>query len=1037
MVENLSVFSLLFLFAILIYIYWGVYIIRLNSKSNTNKMFLFICISLSIWSFGFAMSNSAINEETALFWQRFSSIGWTTTYSIVLHFLLLLSHKGSSLKQRRLFRLLHLPALISMYVFTISNKIAPVQYNLLKTDYGWINKLTNNGWDTFFNIYYISYMLLSIVVVWRWRQSLEDKKTAKRAGLIVKALLFSSIVGTFTDRVASSILDTSLPQMAPLFILLPTWAMYHSARYYDVLRKEKVHVNDIIVTEEDKKNIFNNLSIVFYLAAIFSFIAEYIPNINDEDSLKFSLLKSMTLLGFGISIKIIQTIKKESIKESLTIALLVFSIPIASMQYLNYASITVWAFPMVIIISSVIFSKRILLISTVAASIITQGLIWVLRPEITVVVDKYDYILRISMIIVAFLIASFINKIYVSKIKENKDQIKLQKINLELSFDFADINQENFDEKVNIMLSKLGGFFGVDRTYLYLLNHENNTMMLSHRWCNEKDPIEIDANSDVHLEFSSSLEDQLKANRIIYVEDISKISDELMWERDILMQKKIKSLVIAPVEDNGLIQGFIGIDARTSFESWSEQKMEFINIVSNLLSSGINKIESEKEINFMAYYDYLTKLPNRFLFEDRVNRAIKSAKENDEILSVIFIDLDNFKVINDTMGHSSGDYLLKKVGDSLSEIFQEKGIVSRSGGDEFMIMLNNIKDQSELLNEAESLINLFSKPFNINGRDFLITTSAGVAIYPIDGEDSETLVKNADIAMYEAKDIGKNQYVLCTDTIKQEVQMNMSLSNDMYQALERDEFVIHYQPQVDLSTGEINGLEALLRWEHPEKGMISPGIFIPLAEKNGMINSIGEWVLRTACLQNKKWQEMDLGNLCMAVNLSSVQFVDANIAENVEAIIKETGLDPKYLELEITESIAIKQETHAEEVLKKLKKIGISIAIDDFGTEYSSLSRLKILPIDRIKIDMQFTQGIEKSEKDRSIIMVIINLAKRLGMSVIAEGAETAEQVDFLYKESCDDVQGYYYYKPMPADEIEELLYSAEAIKNASYSVIN
>lgn len=276
--------------------------------------------------------------------------------------------------------------------------------------------------------------------------------------------------------------------------------------------------------------------------------------------------------------------------------------------------------------------------------------------------------------------------------------------------------------------------------------------------------------------------------------------------------------------------------------------------------------------------------------------------------------------------------------------------------------------------------------------------------------------------MYEAKKMGKNQYVLCTDSMKEKVQRNMILSNDMFEALERNEFIIHYQPQVDLATGEINGLEALLRWNHPERGMIAPGIFIPLAEENGMINSIGSWVLKTACQQNKKWQEMGLGNLCMGVNLSAVQFVDANIAENIEKIIKETALDPKYLELEITESIAIKKETHAEKVIKKLKDTGISIAIDDFGTEYSSLSRLKKLPIDRIKIDMQFTQGIENNKKDREIIIVIINLAKGLGMNVIAEGAETKEQVDFLSRESCDDVQGYYYYKPMPADEIEDIL---------------
>ena len=292
----------------------------------------------------------------------------------------------------------------------------------------------------------------------------------------------------------------------------------------------------------------------------------------------------------------------------------------------------------------------------------------------------------------------------------------------------------------------------------------------------------------------------------------------------------------------------------------------------------------------------------------------------------------------------------------------------------------------------------------------------------MDGRNSETLVKNADTAMYEAKAKGKNRYSICTSGMKDQIEKNIRLSNDLHYALERNELTVYYQPQVDLNDKKITGLEALLRWNHPEFGIIPPKEFIPLAEKNGLINSIGAWVLETACSQNKKWQEMGLPKLQMAVNLSGVQFINANIVEDIDRILKKTALDPKYLELEITESIAIKETNLVVDILNKLKKLGVSIAIDDFGTEYSSLSRIKSLPIDRIKIDMEFIHGIEKSEKDQAITMVIINLAKNLGLNVLAEGVETAPQLEFLNQKMCDYVQGFYYYKPMPAEEMEKIL---------------
>ncbi len=473
-------------------------------------------------------------------------------------------------------------------------------------------------------------------------------------------------------------------------------------------------------------------------------------------------------------------------------------------------------------------------------------------------------------------------------------------------------------------------------------------------------------------------------------------------------ERGVKSVIFALLEAEEKLKAYLAIESIEYYRKWTEEDKKFLDVFSSLLSDGLEKLAAEKDIQHMAYYDSLTGLANRFLFKERVEKSIESLEKAEDTINIVFIDLDNFKSVNDTIGHDGGDYLLGEIARSLKESLRESDTVARFAGDEFIIMLDNREDQKHIAKILDKIMNIFSQPFNIYGQDFSVTASAGISVYPDDGREPESLIKHADTAMYEAKSQGKNTYTFCTTSMKEEIEMNMIISNDLYQALEREEFSLYYQPQMDLEKKEIEGLEALIRWKHPKFGMIAPNIFIPIAEKNGLINAIGHWVLKTACLQNKKWQDMGLKKLKMAVNLSSIEFINSNIARQVEEVLKEVGLDPKYLELEITESIAIKETDFIVEVLNKLKKLGVSIAIDDFGTEYSSLSRLKLLPIDRIKIDMEFIHGIESNEKDKAITIIIINLAKSLGLNVLAEGVETSAQLEFLNQKMCDYVQGFY-----------------------------
>ncbi len=410
------------------------------------------------------------------------------------------------------------------------------------------------------------------------------------------------------------------------------------------------------------------------------------------------------------------------------------------------------------------------------------------------------------------------------------------------------------------------------------------------------------------------------------------------------------------------------------------------------------------------------------LLTDRLNQAIPLARRLAKQVGVVFIDLDGFKMINDTMGHSLGDELLKEVAARLIETVRKDDTVSRLGGDEFILMVQNLADLDDAVIISGKILGCFKRPFVLMGQEFQVNASIGVALYPTDGEDVESLIKNADLAMYEAKNTGKNQFVICTPSMKTKVVETMILTNYLYRALERNELMIYYQPQINGATECITGLEALLRWKHPELGFIPPSQFIPIAEQTGLILPIGNWVLRNACRQNKAWQDAGYPPVRMAVNLSLYQFQNQDLVRLVDDILIETGLNPELLELEITESVAMAEKNNVIEILSDLKALGLTISIDDFGTEYSSLSRLKLMPIDRIKIDMAFVHGIAVSDKDEAITKAIIVLAKNLGLQTIAEGVETKQQLAFLNHRMCDEIQGYYYHKPLPANEIEALL---------------
>jgi diguanylate cyclase (GGDEF)-like protein/PAS domain S-box-containing protein len=444
--------------------------------------------------------------------------------------------------------------------------------------------------------------------------------------------------------------------------------------------------------------------------------------------------------------------------------------------------------------------------------------------------------------------------------------------------------------------------------------------------------------------------------------------------------------------------------------------------------------EAEEQIRYLAYYDSLTGLPNRTFYRELVSRALLLAKRHHWTIAILFIDLDYFKRINDTLGHDIGDQLLRIVGDLVktcirqsdfiarSEQDELENVVARLGGDEFIVLLNEIAHSQDASRVARRILKELARPFTLAGHEVFVTASIGIALYPLDGNDSDDLLKNADVAMYHAKNQGRNNYQFYTKSMNATSLQRLDLENDLRKATDRNEFVLYYQPTVDIRTKAIIGAEALVRWDHPEKGMISPAEFIPLAEETGLIVPIGKWVLRSACIQNKAWQDAGNKYLRMSVNLSSRQFDQEGLIEVVSEALRDSGFDPRYLELEITESTIMKNPEKAATTLQKLKDMGICLSIDDFGTGYSSLGNLRRFPLDSLKIDRSFVTNITTDSDDAAIITAIIAMARSLKLRVIAEGVEAEEQQAFLRDLGCHEMQGYLFSRPLPVNDFFKLL---------------
>lgn len=588
---------------------------------------------------------------------------------------------------------------------------------------------------------------------------------------------------------------------------------------------------------------------------------------------------------------------------------------------------------------------------------------------------------------------------------------------------------------INQALATLGAAANVDRVYIYQNHPHSQTraiaMSMRYEWSSDRVAPSIQQTHWQDQPYSSfgmgRWYETLSTGR-----SISGIVREFPpAEQKILGLDGVLSILLVPIQMDEQLWGYIGFDDCHQERRWSGNEESILSTMAANIGGLLKHWQAEETIRYQAFHDLLTGLPNRMLFNDRMSLALASAHRHQvhpaqTMLAVMFLDLDRFKTINDTLGHPIGDLLLQAVAQRLQTCLREGDTLSRWGGDEFTLLLPQIFSGEDAAKIAHRISEVLKPAFYPDGHELYITSSIGIALYPNDGDDAETLLKHADAALYRVKEQGRNGFQLYTPAINFKASELLALENSLHHALERHEFLLHYQPQVNINTHEITRIEALIRWQHPELGFVPPNVFIPLAEENGLIVPIGDWVLRTACAQNKLWQMAGATSLRVAVNLSARQFQQPSLIETVVQILQDTQLDAESLELEVTETTAMQNVEFTVPMLKQLHSMGIHLSLDDFGTGYSSLGYLKKFPLDTLKIDQSFVRELTTDPNDAAIVRAVIALGQGLNLSVVAEGVETREQLAHLRSLNCREMQGYLFSRPMTAVAATQFLFAGK-----------
>lgn len=956
----------------------GIYILYLNHNHHLHKLVYLISAALTLMAYGMERSLTAESMEMAVNWRRFSNAGTLFLYAFVLDFVYL-KYRDELKKSIKIQRIsIYVPAIFFIYLTSVSELFVQDIYHLQFKTIGYAYVPGNAFWDAVIGFYVAAYIIATFLVILLRIRKHENKKLINSRQEKILLLVFS--MGTLyfiINQVYYHVLHfIYLQEIFPLFVPLPAMLLFYKMLKYSFVEKRE----EDKVMEVFRKRILNFLLVGYFLGGILYFSTQVFLN-GTEHKAKV-ILGSSVLVFFAFTVFVAKKYTKSTQVQTIIFSiLLTITVAFIYKCFEGSGVITVWAFPFIIIIASVMLYDSAVFIMCSTVTIIMMGYFWIFTPKIVVQLNETDHFGRIFLFAAAIYLIGYIRKIYMKRLQQLSEKNQDLDLLLQVSTKILDINYANKKDVLYEILEMIGLCWKAERIILYQKYKESYTGAV----------------------------------------------DSIVWDHYLLettpelYQRKFVFLRVSVYAEN-IEESYLQIDFHEKSRIHKESMLRMMNTIANILGKAEDKNLLEIQKENMSFYDQLSGLPNRHLFEHHLEQWILSAKKKKQQFAVLFLDVDLFKNINDVYGHQFGDRVLLALSDRLQVLLTKEDVLCRFGGDEFLIMTNRFFGLDILAELIRDLLLELSRPIQVQEFEVNLTLSVGVALYPDNGSDKDTLIKSADIALFQAKDKGKNSFVFCSEKMKDELSKEMIIQNQLVKALEKNEFELVYQPQIQTSTKKIVAVEALLRWKNPLLGSVSPGVFIPIAEKSSVILAIGDYVLREACRQQKEFCYKGYEPIRVAVNISVHQLVSDFFAERVFEIIQESGIHPSHLELEITETAAMQESVKMIETLTKLHMAGISIAIDDFGIEYSSLTRIKDLPVDRIKLDIHFIRNLLHNEKERQVTEAIIGLANKLNLKVIAEGVEEEEQYQYLKKKKCDEIQGYFFYPPLPVQEIERLL---------------
>ena len=852
--------------------------------------------------------------------------------------------------------------------------------------------------------------------------------------------------------------NESFIRLSDHFSIVPAAALiwvFYDTHVKESLSSESTVSRPNLITRGYANMVYSFISYFFIIGAAFEFAYNfYFLNSTFSD---FSILFIYSL-ATGCVIGLIEEIKiSEKIKDLIPSLLMSGFIPIMMFFCRSKNVFLVLFLAVLLLMLFVLLSNRIAIISMGLTTLIF-GALYTLKfnDSGSMAIQAIDYMAALSIFVAISVISFIINKLFIARMNENESQVQLQDLVTNIALSFTNVYAADLNNNINKLLNVAGTFSAVERAVVWLVDGSGMSARMTHEWYRDGEipakpvfpPVFIPDFMDFYnalvrneiLELSSDFFESyfknkeinpytyLQANSVLCIpltadSASQKLLTELADGKPDTIKDRYSFMGLNVSSEQGTsLAGFIALTSAQKKMKWSNNHKYLLRMFASTIMHICSRAQSERMVFSMAYFDQLTGLPNRFFLAEDLEKKLKTADKTGGLVGVALIDLDFFKYVNDAIGHNTGDEVLRTVAERFSKSVSEQDVVVRFGGDEFIVIFDGVYDKEEIIMRTEKIMKILEEPVTAGGHGFFITASTGVAIYPYDGADADTLIKNADMTMYTSKEEGKNRFCICTDEIKNKIISEVFLINHLNFALEKNQLFLNYQPIVRIADGSVSGFEVLCRWDLPGTGLVPPDKFIRLAEKSSLINQIGDYILFTACKQAREWQDMGLIKLPMSVNFSMRQFQDANLITTVADILNRTGFAPEHLVMEITESIDSRNENQVAGMLKEFKNLGAAIAVDDFGMQYSSLNRLKNMPFSKLKIDMQFIKGISVNEKDRGVTRTIIQLAKNFGLTVVAEGVETKEQFDLLREWGCDEIQGYYFYKPLSVKEIEDVL---------------